>query len=257
MLGNLQTRVSNKWRRTLTSRLGRRNCTLNGVVPYVSFTFDDFPRTALLEGGTILRRHGVRGTYFVSMRLLGQDSPSGVIASADDVNRLLADGHELGCHTFDHLDGRCSTPGEFQRSIAQNQAEVEKLAPGLRLSSFAYPLDGPDLPIKRAVGRLYPVCRGGGQTYNGAVTDLSLLKAYFLDRRNRNDFEAIREVIEDNARDRGWLIFATHDVSRSPSQYGCETGLFERVVALAVESGARVVTMRDAYREQRAPAGPT
>ena len=180
-------RLWNKWRRFTIDRYARRDFTLASDVPYVSFTFDDFPHTALAEGGSILANHGVRGTYFVSMQLLGGPSVSGPIASRDDLQSLLHDGHELGCHTFEHLDGTRSTADAFERSIEANRAALARGAPGGDLPVFAYPLDGPVLSIKRAVGRHFVGCRGGGQSFNSGVIDLNLLNAYFLDQRNRGN----------------------------------------------------------------------
>jgi peptidoglycan/xylan/chitin deacetylase (PgdA/CDA1 family) len=32
--------------------------------PVISFTFDDFPRSALVKAGAILRERGLAGTYY-------------------------------------------------------------------------------------------------------------------------------------------------------------------------------------------------
>jgi peptidoglycan/xylan/chitin deacetylase (PgdA/CDA1 family) len=251
LLRDLPFRARNKWHRILVGRYGRRDLALQGNIPYISFTFDDFPRSAFLEGGKILAAAGTRGTYFVSIQLLNSNSSSGLIASRDDLRVLLGDGHELGCHTFEHLDGRLATAAAFERSIVANRSALDAIVPGARLPVFAYPLDGPLLGVKRAVGPRFVACRGGGQAFNTGVIDLNLLKAYFLDWRNQGDLGAVSDVIRRNAAARGWLIFATHDVATDPSKYGCDPEFFENVVRLAVESGARVVPMMRACEELR------
>jgi peptidoglycan/xylan/chitin deacetylase (PgdA/CDA1 family) len=247
----LRRRLWNKWRRFTINRYARRDFTLRSDVPYVSFTFDDFPRSALVEGGSILTRHGVRGTYFTSLQLLGRPSVSGPIASPDDVRALLRDGHEVGCHTFEHLDGCNSTVEAFEQSIKANRAAFAELVPDGTLPVFAYPLDGPVLSIKRAVGKHFVGCRFGGQSFNSGVIDLNLLNSYFLDKRNRGNVDAARTVIQQNAAARGWLIFSTHDVTANPSPYGWEPEYFEQVVRLSLESGARVLPMMRACQELR------
>ena len=242
-------RLANKWRRYTIDHYGRRDFSLHSDVPYLSFTFDDFPRSALVAGGRILAAQGARGTYFVSLRLLGADSVSGTIAGWNDLEHLMRDGHELGCHTFDHLDGCVATVDAFERSIEANRTALRERFTGVDFRTFAYPLDGPTFPIKKAVGKRFVGCRGGGQTFNAGTIDLNLLKAYFLDWRNRGDLASVRQVIEQNAAARGWLIFATHDVAASPSRYGCEPEYFEEVVRLVVQSGARVLPMMQVCRE--------
>lgn len=245
----LTRRARNKWRRTLIERYARRDFELRTPVPYVSFTFDDFPLTALTEGGRILKKHGVAGTYFVSLNLLGRNSDSGPIATANDLRPLRDDGHELGCHTFEHLDGWKSSADAFEASIASNRAALRQYLPGEEFRVFAYPLNGPVLSVKRSVAKHFAGCRFGGQTFNTGHVDLNLLKAYFLDKRSGASLADVRWIIDRAVAERGWLIFATHDVAPMPSEYGCSPDFFEQVVRLAVESGARVLPMTDVMRE--------
>jgi len=242
-------RISNGWRRFAIQRFARRDFRLNGGTSYVSFTFDDFPRTALTAGGRILTDHGVHGTYFVSFRLLGSESPSGPIATTADIESLLQAGHEVGCHTFDHLDGTKVTPSEFERSIHANRDALVESRLGARFSVFAYPLDGPALPVKRVTGPHFRASRWGGQTFNHDVMDLNLLHAYFLDQRSPARLEDLARLIEANASAGGWLIFATHDIDCEPSKYGCEESYFRQVVRLAVASGAKVLPMTNVCAE--------
>src|SRR3954463_8778250 len=101
---NTLSRVKGKCRRTMASHFCRRMMPIKTPVPVISFTFDDAPRTAFTTGGNILGNHGIKATFFVSLGLLGSETEIGPIASADDLRRSVDDGHELGCHTFDHFD---------------------------------------------------------------------------------------------------------------------------------------------------------
>lgn len=236
-------------RRFIVERLARRDFQLRGDVPYVSFTFDDYPRTALTEGGGILIDHGVRGTYFVSLGLLETETASGRIVSWDDLATTLGQGHELGCHTFDHVDGSVVPAARFTRSIEMNRSVLEQSALPARFEVFAYPLNGPSLATKKAAGRRFVACRGGGQTLNQGCIDLHLLKAYFLDSRSRGRVDEIRGLIQANAVNNGWLIFATHDVCDAPSAYGCDIEYFRMILQACVSSGARVLPMAQVCRE--------
>jgi len=242
-------RIVNRWRRFTLARFARREFRLPGNRAYVSFTFDDFPRSALLEGGRILETHGVRGTYFVSFRCLGHDSASGPLATVDDVAAAVHEGHELGCHTFEHLDGTTVSAATFGRSIALNREALTACRLGSSFDVFAYPYNGPALAVKRVVGRHFAACRFGGQSFNEGVVDLNLLNAYFLDARSDGRMNELERAIDVNAARGGWLIIATHDVRDSPSEYGCDRQRFAAIVERAVSSGARVLPMASVCRE--------
>lgn len=71
---------------------------LRNVRSVVSFTFDDFPASAGKVGMQILHRYEVRATYYVSGGLEGGNK----LYTADELRMVMAHGHEIGCHTYDH-----------------------------------------------------------------------------------------------------------------------------------------------------------
>jgi peptidoglycan/xylan/chitin deacetylase (PgdA/CDA1 family) len=217
---------------------------MHNSVPFVSFTFDDFPRSALYVGGEILTRYGLRGTYYASLGLMGTDAPSGTIFVFDDIIKLLAQGHELGCHTFDHCHSWKTSPKIFEDSIIKNMHALHGLVPGATFRTFSYPVVGPRPYTKWRTGRYFHCCRGGGQTFNEGSVDLNLLKAYFLEK-SRDNPRLIKKVIDQNLCAHGWLIFATHDVSNNPSPYGCTPSFFEDIVKYSLDSGARILPVAD------------
>jgi hypothetical protein len=97
------------------------------------------------------------------------------------------------------------------------------------------------------VARYFACARAGGQTFNVGVVDLNYLKAFFIEQ-SRDNFEAIREMIDANARANGWLIFATHDVCDTPTRFGCTPVLFERIVEYATQSGAAILPILGGLR---------
>jgi peptidoglycan/xylan/chitin deacetylase (PgdA/CDA1 family) len=208
--------------------------------PYISFTFDDFPRSALEVGGSILLRYGLRATYYVSFGLMGKTSDSGLSFTQDDIKMIITQGHELGCHTYGHCHSRDTDPAEFEASIVKNRRVLDTCFPGSAFRSFSYPIVGPLADTKRRAGKYFRSCRAGGQTYNAGKTDLNLLKAFFLEKK-RDDPGHVRGVIEKNSKERGWLIFATHDIDEKPTPYGCTPAFFENIVAYSLESGAMIL----------------
>jgi peptidoglycan/xylan/chitin deacetylase (PgdA/CDA1 family) len=243
------SRLVNASRRFLVQRYARRIALKRDAAPYVSFTFDDFPKSALVNGGNILKEYGAHGTYYVSMGLLGCDSPSGTLADADDIGALLAAWHELGCHTFDHLDGMVETTDRMLESIRANQRAVLAVAPGTVLRTFAYPINEPRIRTKQRIGDHFLCCRAGGQTYNRRRIDMNMVHSCFLDSRNRDDLPSIKRLIDESRKAGGWLVFSTHDVQEYPSRYGCTEQFFRDVVSYCASSGARILEVVRACQE--------
>jgi len=215
--------------------------------PVISFTFDDFPRSALTNGGAILRERGFAGTYYASLGLMGKTAPTGEMFEPEDLDQLIKQGHELACHTFDHCDSWETSPAEFETSILRNRKAVAEQLPGVTLGSLSYPINWPRPQTKRAVARYFECARGGGQTFNDGIVDLNYLKAFFIEQ-SRDGFDAVKQTIDATARAKGWLIFATHDVCDAPTRFGCTPRLFEQVVECSAKSGAAVLPVSKALR---------
>lgn len=216
--------------------------------PLISFTFDDFPRSALSAGGRILEEHGIAGTYYTSLGLMGAVTPTGEMFEQEDLWQVGNGGHELGCHTYAHCHAGETPAAKFEQSIKENRNALEKLMPGVSgFQTLSYPIGMPWPATKRRCARYFAASRAGGQIYNAGTLDLDLLSAFFLEQ-SRDHPEAIRGMIDKNSAAGGWLIFATHDVCRNPTRYGCTPALFEEIVRHSVESGARVLPVSAALQ---------
>jgi peptidoglycan/xylan/chitin deacetylase (PgdA/CDA1 family) len=215
---NPWSRLQGYYQRKAASFLFRRPFLVRPQRPLISFTFDDFPRSALLAGGSILNGFGLAGTYYASLGLAGKETASGQIFFRDDLITLFEQGHELGCHTFSHCDSWEVEAATFEDSILQNRAALSELSPGAEFESFAYPISSPRPLTKAKAADYFLSCRGGGQTFNVGNVDLNQLSAYFLEK-SREDFQAVKDLIDRNRQEYGWLIFATHDISNNHTPF--------------------------------------
>lgn len=245
-------RAESKYRRACADYLFRRPLAIDGGRAFISFTFDDFPRTAFLVGGSILERHGRTGTYYVSLDLAGKQDVSGPMFATSDLAELREQGHELGCHTFSHCDSSEVPASVFWDSVVSNQRALDGLFSGASFRTFSFPKSAPRARTKQIVGGRFECCRGGGQTFNAGVADLNYLRAYFLEQA-RGDLSTVRHVIDQNREAKGWLIFATHDVCKNPSPYGCTPEFFDAVVHYAVDSGANIMPVVRVLERLRKP----
>jgi hypothetical protein len=248
------TRVRNRYRRFMARRFGRRIYAMHNKEPFISFSFDDFPISALAVGGAIVKRYGLAGTYYASLGLMGQNAPAGRVFSAGDLKKVSTDGHELGCHTFAHCHAWETEPSVFEESVLENRRALEKVLPGASFKTMSYPISCPRPETKRRMDKHFACCRGGGQTFNAGRADLNHLNAYFLEQ-SRHDPSAVKKMIERNCRAYGWLIFATHDVCETPSPFGCTPEFFEGVVQCAASCGARVLPVGAAWEAIRGSQG--
>ena len=239
----------------LRSQLGRlragvlsavhsRPLALGGRGPVVSFCFDDFPRTAYTTGGPILKSFGARGTYYASLGLMNTSNHLGDQLRQDDIESLLADGHELGSHTFSHVSCRTVSCRAFEQDVLEGREAIRALT-GCDTGNFAYPRGHVSLRAKKRIGAQMNSCRGIYGGINDLAADLNLLRANSL-YGDVDQGPRIESLIAANVARRGWLIFYTHDVRRDPSVYGCTPALLDQAIALAAESGSHIASIHEA-----------
>lgn len=234
------SRLRHAYLRRASRYLSRRPFAIKTDVPIISFTFDDFPRSALHTGGAILKQFGITGTYYAAFGLMGKQAATGTMFVPADLNTVFENGHELGCHTFDHCHSLNTDTEVFESSVIRNEQALQAKFPKASLRTLAYPISEPRARTKRRIGPRFLCCRGGGQTFNAGVADLNNLSAYFLEK-STNDPSAVKEMINRNRAAKGWLVFATHDVDESHTRWGCSPKFFEDIVEYSVNSGALIL----------------
>ena len=236
----LWNRLKGRCQRTAAAWFGCRRFRLQNTQPLISFTFDDFPRSALHIAGDILKEHGAVGTYYTSLGLMGQLAPTGKIFTASDLPFLLERGHELGCHTYHHHHAFNTPTPIFEQSILQNHIALQGFCPGATFATHSYPISCPRPSTKQCCARYFLASRAGGQIFNSGVIDRENLCAFFLEQdRDRPDY--IKALVDTTIRSTGWLVFATHDVESSPTRYGCTPEFFREIVRYAAASGAHIM----------------
>jgi peptidoglycan/xylan/chitin deacetylase (PgdA/CDA1 family) len=222
---------------------------LRNTRPIVSFAFDDFPRTALSEGGRILEDAGVRGTFYAAFGLAGSCNSLGEQFQMEDLHRVVERGHELATHTFDHISARDVSNTRFLDNVRKGVEAIEP-ATGLKPSAnFAYPFGCTNLRLKLKVGSLMTSCRGNFPGLNGAITDRNLLKANAL-YGGREALNAALELVSQNERLNGWLIFYTHDVRPEPSNFGCTPTLLEDLTKAVTSRGLAILPVQQVIETQ-------
>lgn len=238
-------------RSELLCAVHRREVALQPPGPLVSFTFDDFPRTAYTEGSPILKDRGFRGTYYVAMGLMNTRNELGEQFRMDDLEGVVRDGHEAASHTFNHPSARRVGLSTFQKEVKRGREAIREAIGPAASANFAYPHGAATFGAKPSVGREMMSCRGTVAGINGRLTDLNLLRANSLYGDTDRLTEAQQLVLE-NERRQGWLIFYTHDVQRNPSPYGCTPELLAEVARFVEKRQSTVLTVAEVLAGRRA-----
>lgn len=240
---SLKGKLRRRWsrlveRRPLAGRIKR---------PMVSFSFDDAPVTAVETGATILEAAGARGVFYVCAGLDGQTGPMGLYADRDAYAQLAKAGHEIGCHTFSHLDCGKADRATIHADVARNTAALK--AAGIETRTFAYPYGDVSPWAKSVLNSDFLALRAlhPGLVETGA--DLNQLPAVSLEG-DGGEARAAHWIDEALAKS-AWVILYSHDVADPASEWGCTPAALQRLVYRAQAGGADVVTVAEGLERLR------
>lgn len=235
------------WSR-LAAVSGRKICS-KSMMPIVSFTFDDAPLSAFDVGGQILEASGYRATYYVSSGLMDQTTGVGRLAGLETVMEFHGRGHEIGNHTYDHLDCQKNGLLGIFRSVRRNRKSLA----GVMTGSFAYPYGSRAARSRLAAALCTTSARGISFGINRDVIDVTDLKAVRV--YSRHGIDACLNLVAECATRGGWLIFYTHDVSAEPSPYGCTPEQLKRLVRSVYEQKLTVqrvdMALKTVFEQER------
>lgn len=219
---------------------------MRNAAPLVSFTFDDVPASAYVNGAAILERYGVRGTFYIATGICGtlDENEQWRVIDRSQVRALHDRGHEIGCHTFSHVKVDTIDARQLDEECERNGALLRELCPGIEVTNFCYPFGRVSWPRKLQLHGRFDTCRGIYEGINAGTIDLALLRVIELYDRTLTPAKlerALREVRERN----GWLIFYTHDVAEPPSWIGASPRLLGEVIETVQAENIGCVTIRD------------
>jgi hypothetical protein len=125
---SLRSQIS-KMRCEILCSLHRRTAALGDLGPIVTFSFDDFPRSALTTGADIIEKCGGRATYYVSMGLMGQRNDLGEQFESADLQVLV----ERGPNCF--LTDSITSPYGYAKLLDGSKLIHSRIASSPRFTS--------------------------------------------------------------------------------------------------------------------------
>ena len=160
-------------------------------------------------------------------------------------------GHEIGCHTFSHRAAAEFSAAAMDEEIATNRSCLQALDATIRLDNFAYPYGLAAVGHKARLSAAFRSSRGILPGVNHGITDLHFLRAtplisVLIDR------DGIDRVFDTTIAAGGWLILYSHDVSDSPSPYGCTPDLLRHALGAALVRQMPIISVAEALRRARA-----
>jgi peptidoglycan/xylan/chitin deacetylase (PgdA/CDA1 family) len=191
-------------------------------------------------GAKLLEARGVRGSFFVCAGLLGETGHMGPYAAGDQVMQAAAAGHEIGCHTYSHLDCGQAKADDIARDLDRNRHALAGLGVA-EPTTFAFPFGDVSAQAKRVAGARFRLCRALHHGVIGPGADLNQAPAVGIEG---DDGEAVaRRWMQAAARQAGWLILYTHILGPAASEFGCSVDGFTRLVDEAIAGGFDIVTV--------------
>lgn len=236
----------------VASRLALRRISIPSRRGFVSFTFDDIPRSAWTNGGRILDRYGLHATFYLSGDLCGKTFEGREQYRPEDVRDLVAAGHEVGSHLYHHLSTLRLGPQAVRNEIRMNDDFLQKVVgPDFRAESFAYPYGEISMAAKWLCSRRFQSARSVMDGLNGPGADGDQLRILPIDNifAVRTDWDNIFETV---ARDGAWAIVLAHGVDDTDHAFSCPPPRLETAIQRAVAAGLEILPVASVLRQQRA-----
>lgn len=230
--------------RWLARQIIKRPLPLIGDAGVISFTFDDAPASACRAGKALLEKYGCQGTWYIAGDLTGNMEQGISCHTVEDLQELAANGHEIASHTFSHRPCRGRTSEALREEFEHNANFLHSIT-GTRPTNFSFPLGSYGLRAKHCSSRFFHSARltRPGIHYHEADLNALLAQPIYSDEISE---KRIGELIMATSEGKGWLIFYTHDISPTPSQWGCTPELFESAIARSQEYGCKILPVEKA-----------
>lgn len=213
----------------------------------LTICFDDFPKSAAANGAPALEAFGARGTYFASGGFAGGQDHAGPMFDAGDVIGLSRRGHEIGCHTFSHLDCAQASVENVIADVERNARALKAMGLDSNLESFAFPYGEASPAAKRALAQKFTAIRGVRADLNRGSCDRGLLKSACIDG-GEAQIDRATGLIAAAARNPAWVVLFAHGVEHSEGDWACTPDQLSTCLRAARAVGLDVLTFGEAAK---------
>ncbi len=242
--------LSAKITRKLVPYQRRRNFYFKTKRPVVSFTFDDFPRSAITNGSDILEREGWHSTFYVAAGLAGINNHHGQHFLPEDLLTLKDKGHEIAGHTYGHKDCERLSVQDALKEIDRNKSALMAMGITDKIDHFAYPFGATSVALKQGLQNQFKTMRGIKAGVHRNKADLNgLMSAPLFSGKKLTHAMSLISSLKTRP---GWLTLFVHDIRNQPSQWGCTPDEFMLIIQAVKNSGAIVLPIGTAVQQLEA-----
>lgn len=217
-----------------------------------SFSFDDVPISAAINGAKILEEVNATGTYYVALGMekanKQMDCNNRCFINDSEIQSLYKSGHDIGCHTYSHLNLRKNRIKNIVLDCDNNTRGLQNILNTTAIEHFAYPFGMVSPGSKKELGLKYKTLRTTDHGINSGKTDMTHLRAIKL-YSNSFDKNVIQATIHEAVKKNAWVIFYSHDICEDPSEWGMKTEEFKWVVKQCAESVGEILNVSQAYNK--------
>ena len=208
--------------------------------PLVSITFDDGWESSFKNGVPLLAKYGYAATFYLTPSALDTEN----FMTSQNVDALVAAGHEIASHGYQHLDFTTLAPEAVDDQLSHAAAYFHQVRK-LDAIQFSTPFGTSDNEVTYAAEKYYSSLR---TTDDGINTRQNFDPYHLLVLYIGNDTPAnkLAEALADAQALNGWLIVVYHRVDTNtkgepviaPAQFQTQLDVIKRSHITVMPVGA-------------------
>jgi peptidoglycan/xylan/chitin deacetylase (PgdA/CDA1 family) len=210
----------------------------------ITLTFDDGWRSIYDNAFPILRRAGIKATYYIVSGYLDA-SQFPLYMSIDHVRELYRARHEVGCHSVSHRHLPQEPDALVESEIVCSKQFLSRC--GFNAETFAYPFGEYDERVIATVTRAgFIGARSIQKGFNDSSTDPMLLRIQAV-KVNTKLSEVIAWINLARSQDK-WLILMFHQIDEEGREWSARPETLEQIVGEIQRRSVKTVTVAEGLR---------
>ncbi len=203
----------------------------------VSITFDDGLSSTYANGMSILDKNGYKATWYLNASTIGTAS----YMNKAQAKRLITAGHEVGSHSYNHVDLATLTSAQQQYQVATNKTSLEAIL-GVPVVHFATPFGSYNSSALTTIMQYNQTHRDtSGKINYPYAFDASLVHGKVITKSlTLADIDALITTAEQQ---KAWLVLVYHGIANGGDEYTISKTKYEQQISLIKKHDVVVQTI--------------